>query len=72
MPNYSNYGVKIVKNAGMILEYIRMWLLSLPISNKIGHFKFVIIEEYQNQLRDFNCKINYLVFIPSFNDNKIE
>ena len=49
-----------------------MWLLSLPISNKIGHFKFVIIEEYQNQLRDFNCKINYLVFIPSFNDNKIE
>ena len=32
--------------------------------------KFVLIEEYQNQLREFYCKNNYLVSMPSFNDNE--
>ena len=46
-----------------------MWFLSLLVSEKLVISKCVLIQEYQNQLRDFYYKNNYyLVFIPGFSD----
>ena len=49
LPNYCDYDLKIVEKAGIILEYIRRWLLTLSITVKLtGHFK-ICLEEYKNQ-----------------------
>ena len=55
-PNYRDYGLKIVENAGIILGYIRGWLLPLLMSKRLVISKYILIGEYQNQL--------------SFNDNE--
>ena len=69
LQNNCGYCLKIVENAGIILEYIRVWFLSLLVSEKLVISKCVLIQEYQNQLRDFCYKNNYyLVFIPGFSD----
>ena len=43
--------LKIVENADIILECIRLWLLPLLNLEKLVISKCVLIEEYQNQLR---------------------
>ena len=65
------HGLKIVKNASIILEYIRVWLLPLTMSKKLVISRCILIEEYQNQLREFYCKNNELVSMPSFSDNEV-
>ena len=48
-----------------------MWLLPLTMSKKLVISRCILIEEYQNQLREFYCKNNELVSMPSFSDNEV-
>ena len=68
--NYCDYGLKIAKTAGIIFEYIRMWLLLLLIPEKMVISKCLLIKRVLNSVERVLLQKYYLVSMLKFDDNQ--